>query len=207
MKKRMFFKTSFIVLLSAFRVQELPARSPFGVTKTRIDPAISSFTVEDFTGDGVPDFAGADPGHSAIRIYQGNPDGTFDYLRHERTATKCSGLSSGDLNGDGIADLVLLGGSGTTPFVVVELGTGNARFTKLPEILGPSFWGRTRLLDADGDGKLDLLVWHVDENKRAILYGRGDGTFGSPLPVAPEREGLIQRRIWKSSCGTGAPRS
>ena len=176
MKKRMFFKTSLIVLLSAFRVQELPARSPFGVTKTRIDPAISSFTVEDFTGDGVPDFAGADPGHSAIRIYQGNPDGTFDYLRHERTATKCSGLSSGDLNGDGIADLVLLGGSGTTPFVVVELGTGNARPTgeQYHRSAQPRLDAPAAQREQAGTGKFRSHRGRREAGNRHHLYRGGD---------------------------------
>jgi len=186
--------TARLVLLSAALIlcsSWSRARHPFGITKTKIAWDLDSFAVGDFTGDGTPDLVATDSYTSTMWVYEGSKDGSFDLLRKEKTPLPCTALSSGDLNGDGILDLVMLSGSAYAPLVVVRLGLGNGSFRRLPPLLGPSHWGSTELLDVDGDGILDLLVNDPRYPEQSILRGKGNGAFDLPRLISPEDDLLF----------------
>src|SRR5271163_1992819 len=77
-----------------------------------------------------------------------------------------------DFNGDGIPDLVILGGA-----ISVLLGNGDGTFTAAPS---PSAFlpGAIAVGDFNGDGIPDLAVAPaLDEGNSEVLLGNGDGTF------------------------------
>jgi hypothetical protein len=77
-----------------------------------------------------------------------------------------------DFNGDGIPDLVILGGG-----ISVLLGNGDGTFTAAPS---PSAFlpGAIAVGDFNGDGIPDLAVAPaLDEGNSEVLLGNGDGTF------------------------------
>src|SRR5271155_2451233 len=77
-----------------------------------------------------------------------------------------------DFNGDGIPDLVILGGA-----ISVLLGNGDGTFTAAP-YPSSDLPGAIAVGDFNGDGIPDLaLAPAFDEGNSEVLLGNGDGTF------------------------------
>jgi hypothetical protein len=84
-------------------------------------------------------------------------------------------VAAGDLNGDGIPDIVVANRIDDT--VSVFLGTGDGTF--LPPVsyaIGDRVW-RVYLGDVLNNGRLDILTANKGSNSISILLNNGDGTF------------------------------
>ncbi len=115
-------------------------------------------TLDDFDGDGLPDVVVADRAGSLLYFVRspGRPELADETRRSSvsDTATRHSSLTSGDVNGDGRADVVL----GSRDGVQILFGDGNGGFEE-----GPRFESLTRspglaVADFDDDGNADLAV-------------------------------------------------
>jgi hypothetical protein len=108
-----------------------------------------------------------------------------------------SAFEFGDLDGDGIEDLVY---SGFSPGQVLRaLGLGGGTYGAPHVVALPTPFAVGRLLDIDGDGALDMqalattsvagtLVWET-----VLLFGRGDGEFDVGPKVPFPSNGLASR--------------
>src|ERR1700736_5437032 len=76
---------------------------------------------------------------------------------------------TGDINGDGIPDVIVSQGDGTA---AVYLGTSTGAFTRTIAV-GPGTQVMA-LADFNNDGKLDLATF------QGVLLGAGNGTFSAP---------------------------
>ena len=149
----------------------------------------SSVAVADVNGDGKLDVLVANmcsdtscAGHGSVGVLLGNGDGTFQAaVTYDSGGSYTSSVAVGDLNGDGIPDLLVANrGSG---FVGVLRGNGDGTFQ--PAITYDS--GGTpysvAIADVNGDGKPDSVV--ANDSGVGVLLGNGDGTFQAAMIYSP----------------------
>lgn len=147
-------------------------------------------TVADLDGDGDQDIALAEwtkgPFGSAIRTLRGAGDGTFARGPVRHFPGIAESLRSGDVNCDGLPDLVVPVAEGG--IVIVH---GSRTDTIAPPSRSPGLTGTNaaELADLNGDGKLDMLISYFT------------GSAGVVSDVCG------RRRMWPSSYLTTAPQS
>ena len=145
----------------------------------------------DFDGDGVLDLftAGYGTGHNNLEIRLGHGDGSFgaatvytlDILHGSYDTVR--EISIGDLNGDGILDLVTTIGSSGSGQITTHLGNGSAFTIAETYAISDAEHSSLSLGDINGDGLLDLLAASVvpsyRNNEIEIRLGQGDGSFAA----------------------------
>ncbi len=114
----------------------------------------------------------------ATFVCLGKGDGTF--ANATQIASRGGTIAVGDLNGDGVVDLVLTGQG-----IDVLLGTGGGGVA-LKESYFNNFAGGIRAVIADfnKDGKADVFTGN------AVLYGNGDGTLNGNLATYFSTQGV-----------------
>ena len=147
----------------------------------------SALVVADVTRDARPDIIVANAGSNTVSVLVGSGSGSF-------TPTSSSPLGSGgsnpavvavgDVNGDGIPDLVV--GNYNSQNVSILLGNGAGGFTLFGSPINTNGGAGPYsivLADVNGDGKLDILVGNYSNNNVSVLLGNGNGTFQTPIVV------------------------
>ncbi|HET6572808.1 MAG TPA: Ig-like domain repeat protein [Fimbriiglobus sp.] len=150
----------------------------------------------DVTGDGVPDFVVSpdEGGGPRIQVYSGNGFVKVDdFFGIDDTAFRGGARSGiGDLDGDGVADLVVAAGFGGGPRVAAfdgqTLGSGNR-----VKLFADFFAFESRLRngtfvaagDVDGDGFADLIAGGgPGGGPRVTVFGGGQLLTNRPVPIA-----------------------
>lgn len=150
----------------------LAYRSAVRPSVAYIDNAIA---VSDVNFDGAIDVAVASKGSNEVSVLLGRQDGSLTHPVMAATDLPYS-MSLGDLNGDGIPDMVSTEGNRA---FVVYLGTGDGRFNRNGTYqAGQSNIGVPLLVDINADQKLDALVPGFDSQEVNVLLGDGQGGFG-----------------------------
>jgi FG-GAP-like repeat/Protein of unknown function (DUF1573)/FG-GAP repeat len=157
---------------------------PYGLPVTNV-------AVGDFNRDGKMDIVVV--AYPSFQILFGNGDGTFQPGVGFHLSNGATGVVVGDFNKDGSPDLAFAIGGYNKPEVAVLLGKGNGTFA--PEVdYATAGSSSVTTGDFNGDGKLDLAIGGGDAYLGvSVLWGNGDGTFGSYLatPIAPNGCGAI----------------
>ena len=130
----------------------------------------TALTLTDTNGDGFLDIIATGANEDSVSVLVGNGDGTFI---DRPNASGSKNVLSGDLNNDGVIDIVSLGSS-------VLLGAGNGTFPTATQLrLKVSGGSDAALVDINKDDVLDLVISRQFSNQVGLLLGNGDGTFGT----------------------------
>jgi VCBS repeat protein/centrosomal CEP192-like protein len=160
---------------------------PDGSFAPRVDYSVQAtgFTVGDFNGDGKLDVIVVTYGYTVTgSILLGNGDGTLrpSVPLNQNIGNGYSAAASGDFNGDGKLDLLLLTpdfGSGAT--MAILLGNGDGSFQPSVTYSVPVA-PYIVVGDFNHDGKPDIAISGgiSGSGEVSILINNGDGTFKSP---------------------------
>lgn len=140
----------------------------------------TSIATMDFNGDDYLDLAvtNGGPMSSAVSIWLGKGDGTFQKPTDYRTGKRPLLVTFADFNNDKETDLLVVNGERDT--FTVFLGNGDGTFQEGKDAganAGPVS-GLAR--DFNGDQLTDVAITNIQSNDVSILYGKGDGTFRYP---------------------------
>ncbi|MFN7140013.1 MAG: FG-GAP-like repeat-containing protein, partial [Limisphaerales bacterium] len=116
-----------------------------------------------------------------MSILAGNGNATFTPVATVSTPAGPIALASGDVNGDGIADL--LTANHTAHSVSVLIGNGNGTFQAPTNYSVGTNPRSVALGDLDGDGVLDFVTANTGGGNITIRRGNGDGSFGSATNI------------------------
>jgi hypothetical protein len=153
---------------------------------------VQSMAIGDFNGDGHPDLAvirfPSSNGGTAATILLGNGDGSFQAPLNQVIGGYPICLGVGDVNGDGMLDLVFASDGS----VSVLLGHGDGTFESPKTFAGGRGPHSVAVADLNGDGKADIVTtnylaepgphgfWYTVESDALVFLGNGDGTFQTP---------------------------
>ncbi|MGA2712260.1 MAG: VCBS repeat-containing protein [Bryobacteraceae bacterium] len=137
--------------------------------------------VADFNRDHRPDLVARDGAYATVRMNRGN--GTFARPSTFKGQEFREPVSAGDLNGDGIADLVF--SNRLAQGISIYLGNGDGTFRASGSLAARDAVSAVRIADLDGDGFPDILatVWRRTSGELWIFPGSGNGAFRSPVPI------------------------
>jgi hypothetical protein len=137
-----------------------------------------ALTLEDLNGDGKSDVAVADAGVSGsaqTAVFFGYGGGVFDFQAATVFGLELSGIAAGDLNGDGLSDLVVTDAAANRASTL--LGTGQGAFMPVLHYGAGGGASGVALGDVNGDAHIDVVTANPDGGSVTVLLGSGDGTF------------------------------
>jgi len=142
----------------------------------------STSSVADVDDDGNPDFliTGQDANNNfTATLYYGNGDGTFDRANAGLTGVTNGGTGIADVNDDGRMDLLITGfDTNFENSARLYLQNDDGSFSTAGTNLTGTSSGSPSIVDADQDGKLDLLLVGWSGEPTATLYlQQDDGSF------------------------------
>jgi hypothetical protein len=159
-------------------------RQRVNLAEIRPSSIVNSVATGDFDGDKSTDLAIAYVSNegriwrSGIDLLLARPGGTWERrtLANAETQDGVYGLTTGDLDGDGVPDLVGMTGNGA---LWIFLGDGKGGFLREQGAPAGEAGCRgyfARLADLDGDGKNELIVEYAGEDTASGKLGGGEPT-------------------------------
>jgi hypothetical protein len=127
--------------------------------------------------DGNTQIITADQATGSAWLMMVGPDGTTDAPQLHTAGGQMNGVAAGDLNGDGLPDVVVVG---TPNDLSVLLSQGTTFSAPVGYSLGSPGPQAVAMGDLNGDGKLDVVVANLSGPSVSVLLGNGNGALNAP---------------------------
>jgi hypothetical protein len=183
------------------------ALSPSITITIGVDIELTAVAVADLDGDGDLDVVvtGADG-----NVYVSTGDGAGGFSAPvpfpSGGASGVPGsIAIGDVNGDGVPDIVIAGPESGTVTILPGLpaGEGGGYGAPVTVVVGGDGISDVALVDLDGDGDLDIVAARPADGGVSIVNGGGDGSFTSG-GLIPTGDGPVTIAVGDVN-GDGAP--
>jgi len=178
--------------VATFHTARLESKKLISAGKWTLNRPVQTIVAEKIdSGNDSIDILLIEKDSSNVTVYLNNGEGVFqkkgEYSVKDPSISHKplpNSIAVGDLNGDGIRDIVTSNPNADTVSVLLGDGTGN--FSPAKETIVGNYPTAVKLIDVNRDGKLDLLfVSSKDPNDQddqapsrfVVWFGNGDGTF------------------------------
>jgi hypothetical protein len=149
---------------------------------TGADSVPFGLKVADLNRDGHLDVAMQTSSDFVIHVYLGTGTGTFAAAVTYTTASWALGMDIGDMNHDGIPDLIAVSSHNGAPhFISLLFGVGNGTFGAYQGYTMPAFLAGAVVADFNTDGNLDVATPSYSNNNIAIVLGDGSSSAVTAL--------------------------
>lgn len=151
--------------------------APVNLPESRVE-----FAAGDLNNDGHPDIVGVDFSgsiHPNVNVFAGDGAGVFTQIARFEIVCAVTGLEITDINNDGNADVVAVGGFSGDGRIDILLGDGTGYFSnsvfKYPVTTDPRDIVKG---DFNEDGVIDVALCHsTGANNISVYLGQGQGKF------------------------------
>ena len=178
-------------------LNELPPDARFRIDSIPTDERIAAMAVTDLNGDGRPDIIYYGDTRDLVVLYNLGTNGWSEPKRWhiEDGQMDANALATGDLNGDGLTDVVLLGENGAVYFLPQLPDHTLGEPQKIPYSGTPK---AVQIVDVDGDGRNDLLLVDFDNpTPFRFRLQNAAGRLGRKFISRPRPSGRFWWIIWR----------
>lgn len=140
---------------------------------TTSGPEVRAAEARHLDGDGILDMVVSNSGNYTVSFFLGNGDGTYR-SRGSMALAYFDQVTVGDVNGDGISDVLA-----STGDLEVYLGNVDASFRSARAYSHPGNVNEIKIVDLNGDGRMDIVGSDWSAGVAYVNIGNGDGSFSA----------------------------